>query len=392
MTTLNLSKLEPRIAVACCGLGHIRRGIEVWAADLASALHSRGIDVTLFKGGGVAERAYEIVVPCIRRNSRLARWATGWPIRGIWRTPFGSSYGLESYTFARNLMPYLRNSYDMVHLQDPLVADYLRLAREKDQIKPEIILANGTEETPEFMGKFKYYQELDDYAEPALPATGGKKFVLPNFVDVNRFKPGERAVARQAFEFPSDAYIILSVGAVQKQLKRTDYLIREYTRFSDTYGARALLVIAGAATSDTKNLAAMAGKAAGEKIRIVTDVPHELMPKLYQAADVFAFCVVHGIYGIALAEAAATGLPCIVHDWKRVKWVAGPAATVIDMTKDGALADAFGELTSADIREAIAGPTRCWAEEKLSKDRIVDRYIEMYREVARSAGNLLKRR
>ena len=57
-----------KIAVACSGLGHVARGIESWAADLAQALNDRGEDVTLFKGGGKAESSFERVIPCWQRG------------------------------------------------------------------------------------------------------------------------------------------------------------------------------------------------------------------------------------------------------------------------------------------------------------------------------------
>jgi glycosyltransferase involved in cell wall biosynthesis len=46
---------RPRAAVACSGLGHVQRGIESWASDLARGLQQAGIDVTLFGGARPAE-------------------------------------------------------------------------------------------------------------------------------------------------------------------------------------------------------------------------------------------------------------------------------------------------------------------------------------------------
>ena len=42
---------KPRIALLCSGLGHIRRGHEVFARDLFDLLKGE-LDITLFKGGG----------------------------------------------------------------------------------------------------------------------------------------------------------------------------------------------------------------------------------------------------------------------------------------------------------------------------------------------------
>src|SRR5688500_18599560 len=90
-----------RIAIASSGLGHVARGIEGWAQDVASALADRGESVTLFKGAGTAEQPYERVVPCVRRDHPIAVAPdSGIPQRLAWRLGVGTSYGLEQSTFA----------------------------------------------------------------------------------------------------------------------------------------------------------------------------------------------------------------------------------------------------------------------------------------------------
>src|SRR5262245_27119254 len=123
------------VAVACCGLGHIYRGIEVWARETAYDLHSRGLDVTLFKGGGKSEAPFEVVVPCIQRARWTARWLTTRKIPGLWRWGLDTPYSLESCTFTRRLIPLLRDQYDIVHLQDPSVARLLLQAKRRNQIR-----------------------------------------------------------------------------------------------------------------------------------------------------------------------------------------------------------------------------------------------------------------
>jgi hypothetical protein len=86
-TRIPSKQTQPRVAILSSGLGHVSRGIETWAATLAAELHQRGLDITLFKGGGRAELPYERVVRCSQRDSWLTRtvvryrpiccWATG---------------------------------------------------------------------------------------------------------------------------------------------------------------------------------------------------------------------------------------------------------------------------------------------------------------------------
>src|SRR5579864_6814473 len=97
-----------KIVVASSGLGHVARGIEAWACDLASALAARGQAVTLCKGGGKAEQPFERVIPCWQREAtktkRLLRWM---PRRLAWRFGLARAYGIEQLTFARRLIALL---------------------------------------------------------------------------------------------------------------------------------------------------------------------------------------------------------------------------------------------------------------------------------------------
>jgi glycosyltransferase involved in cell wall biosynthesis len=368
-----------KIAIACCGLGHIKRGIEVWAADLARLLYAKGVNVTLFKGAGRVEAPYEVVVPCITRRSRMGRWLTGVNFKGKWRTPLATPYALESYTFALNLRRQLAH-YDIIHFQDPLVGLHVQRYKERNGIKTVTIFADGTEEKAERKHGYDVVQELDEEGVKEMVESGypGKLFAIPNFVDTERFRPGDRINLRKQYDIPADRFVVLSVGAIEKGFKRIDYLINEFAAHPPEKG---LLVIVGAKTDQTDELRSLGRRLLGDRCRIITDLPHEAMPDVYRMADVFVFCVTHGIYGIVTAEAAATGLPCILHNWKRVSWVGGPEAEIIDMTKVNELGRALARLADPVTRLARGKRTRDWAVQTISANVVIDQYIGMYAEV-----------
>src|SRR4051812_36873994 len=102
----------PKIAIACSGLGHISRGVETWAADLAQALHRRGANVTLFQGGGVASAPWQRVIPCLQRFTPEAEClAKKYARVGGWRFGMGNRYAVEQTTFGWNLWPYIRREF-----------------------------------------------------------------------------------------------------------------------------------------------------------------------------------------------------------------------------------------------------------------------------------------
>src|ERR1700729_1995781 len=112
------------LCIACSGLGHVARGIESWAADLGRALAERGEAVTLCKGGGQAETAFERVIPCWQREAaQTQRLLRCLPRRGTWRFGLSSGYGIEQTTFALRMLEHLRRyRIDILHVQDPQVA------------------------------------------------------------------------------------------------------------------------------------------------------------------------------------------------------------------------------------------------------------------------------
>src|SRR5215212_6371418 len=135
-----------KIVIASSGLGHVARGVEAWAADLAHALAARAQDVTLCKGAGEARHPYERVLPCWRRDGEPARrLLRRLPRRLTWRLRLNSGYGLEQTTFALRLLPHLRRErVDLLHVQDPQVARIALRAHRLGLIPTRTILAHGT--------------------------------------------------------------------------------------------------------------------------------------------------------------------------------------------------------------------------------------------------------
>jgi glycosyltransferase involved in cell wall biosynthesis len=300
-----------KIAIASSGLGHVVRGIETWARDTAAALAERGVDVTLFAAGPVecgsvgvsgcgsgeeegqrsegriqksessgqrlkvSDQRSEIeirknesedlnpeprtlnpepgiplfvIVKCWKRNEpatlRWARWMPGF----TWRWGLKDGYGWEQTTFWRHLWPILRRErFDILHVQDPLLALWCRQFRRLGLVKTRVILAHGTEEPPEFLRPFEYIQHLAPWHlhqsrtvdEDGRGQLGNRWTAIPNFVDPARFHPGPRdAEMASSLGVPPDAFVVGCVAAVKKEHKRIDYLIREFAAWVGRRGQR----------------------------------------------------------------------------------------------------------------------------------------------------------
>jgi hypothetical protein len=116
-----------------------------------------------------------IALPCLRRGDRLARFLArampGW----TWRWGLKSAYGWEQFSFWIRLGRHLKEGgYDILHVQDPMLAYWCKRDREKGRLKTQEILAHGTEEPIEFLAQFPCVQHLAPWhLEQALGQRGG---------------------------------------------------------------------------------------------------------------------------------------------------------------------------------------------------------------------------
>jgi 1,2-diacylglycerol 3-alpha-glucosyltransferase len=370
------------IAIASSGLGHVYRGIEAWADDLAAALHQRGVAVTLYKGGGEAVRSYEKVVGCLQReSSKNLRLLRRLPTRLSWRLGLGSPYAIEQTTFAWNLIRQLqRHPADILHVQDPLVAIWAQRAHRLRLIKTKTILAHGTEEPVSFLKKIDYVQHLAPWHAEQVRAQGVWKpgwTTIPNFIDTTKYFPGTSPRLRKQLCIPEDAFVVLTVAAIKRWHKRIDYLLHE---FAQVQLPNAYLVVAGGREDDTDDLIAEGQQLLGDRVRFLVRFPREQMPELYRAANLFVLASLFEMMPIALIEAAASGLYCVVHRFPVMEWMANSGGLAIDMTATGELTRVLCDLANDSVclfQQEYASQAHSRVE--FSREAVVDRIFGYYR-------------
>jgi 1,2-diacylglycerol 3-alpha-glucosyltransferase len=380
-----------RIAIASSGLGHVARGIEAWADDLAAALAARGQAVTLFKGGGQARRPYERVLRCWQREAApTTRLMRVLPRRLSWRLGLGSHYGVEQTTFGWALVRQLRRlRADILHVQDPVVALIVQRARRLGLIGTRAILAHGTEEPLAFQRKIKFLQHLAPWHLSQAESAGIRRpqwVAIPNGIDTERFRPGADARVRESLALPANARVVLSVAAIKRHHKRIDYLISEFARLRhDRPDVPAYLVIAGGWEEDTDALVAAGQRLLDDRVRFLVRYPRSEMPKLYQAADLFVLTSLKEMMPIAILEAAASGRPCLTHRHPVLEWMVGPGGETLDMAAPGALAAALGRwLTEPAVCVAAGEAARDHCVRQFSVDVVVQQILDYYQQIMAS--------
>ena len=389
-----------RIAIASSGLGHVARGIETWALDTADALHRKGVDVTLFAAGKVESEAPIISLPCIRRRTPLSNLIIRLMPSFTWRWGLKAGYGLEQLTFWRHLRRKLNEGqFDILHIQDPMVADLCRKDRAAGRVNSKEILAHGTEEPLEFLSHFDYLQHLAPWhlqeslkqlADLGSPTSAPRPFwtALPNFVDTEIYCPvsdnSERKLIRRNLRIPEDAFVLGTAAAIKKHHKRIDYLIREFAQFcSASANASApapYLVIAGSHQTDTEELQALASELCPDRIKFLVNHPHERMPDVLRCYDAFVLTSLFEMMPIALLEAIATGLPVITNNHPVLEWMGGPGGLRPNMSKEGALARTLEELTPDSVSQH-GQAARDHALQNFSVSAVMDQYLAYYRSV-----------
>jgi glycosyltransferase involved in cell wall biosynthesis len=278
-------------------------------------------------------------------------------------------------------------------VQDGWLAWWCRQYRRAGLVRTQELLANGTEEELPFLRRFRYVQQLAPWhleqaraaLVPAAEPITADWTMMPNFVDVDRFRPdpAARAALRQELGLPADAVVICGAAALQRQHKRVDYVIEEFARLlaEPPGGPAPYLLLAGADTADTPALEAQATALAPGRVRVLRNVARERMPALYAAADLGVLASLFEMLGIVLLEAMACGVPVIAHAHPVLQWVVGPGGATANLEPPGALAEQLRLAATPEWCRRHAPLARAHVVARFAPDVVVPQYEAWYEQV-----------
>ncbi len=367
-----------KIAIACSGLGHIKRGFESFAEDLFRNLELEDeIEATLFKGGGV-RAPKQIPLWNIPRSSLI------WRVTEQQIDPYIG----EQMTFALPLARCLkRSNFDLVHISDCQLGSILLRLFPGDSREFKIVFTNGGALTPPHYHRFDYVQQVNPVEMERALEQGlneSRMILLPHGVSMEDYGQLKQGVARRRLEIPQEVPLVLSVGA-HEAAKHLDFLIQEMA----VADARAHLLIAGEETSSqTKRLRALASRLLGSRVSFGT-FPHEFMPTVYAAADLCVIASRREGFGLTLIEAMASGIPVIHHDEPAMNWIAADGGVPVDMNRQHRLSKTLNALLeNSSTRLKLAQRARQRAEESFSWETLLPQYLKMYERALSLPPNL----
>ncbi len=364
-----------RVFIPCSGLGRVARGFESFTREVSDALRDdRRLDVRVFAGAATPERD-DTVLPSLARSSRAAE-AIGMLIR---RSP----YFVEQGSFFASLLPHLVSGQpDLIYFADLNIGNACWHWRRLSGQKYRLLFYNGGATTRPFTRADMVQQLVSVYRDDAL-ARGEppeRNVVLPHGVDIpaTLFSP-PRAPLRESLGLPLDRPIVLAVGLLDLQTKNLPYVIREIAALP---APRPLLVLLGAATSESPAVLTLATELLGADGFQWHSVPHLEMPRWYAAADAFVMASLREGFGLAYVEALAHGLPVIAHDYVVARDLLGADGFYGDFRRPGELSRIVTEVLERGSDEFTRRARHRHAFDRFSWERLKGPYAELLLQAA----------
>ncbi|MCI4349088.1 MAG: glycosyltransferase family 4 protein [Thermoplasmata archaeon] len=216
------------------------------------------------------------------------------------------------------------------------------------------------------------------YGETSAPLRGLPLEIIPSTVDLERFRPdisGDRIRERLAI---TGRRVLVFTGRLVPH-KGVDLLLRALPGLPRDV----VLVVVGRGPQ-LESLVALARRLDLEgRVRFCPEVSDEELPEFLRAADLFVFPSLNRLegFGLAVAEAMASGLPVLTADMPGVREVIDPGVEGLliephlasDLT-----AKILSLLDDAPRRHAMGLAARRRAEERYAAPKVVDALVRLY--------------
>ena len=318
-----------RILFALPGLHSFDRGAEIAFISVASELARSGHEVTLIGSGqDRADTPYRYLRTPLLKRERFERF----PKLPVLR----SETAWEEATFLPGFLKVYRpQDYDVTLTCSYPFLNWALRARKHRGHRPAHVFVTQNGDWPARSD----HREFRLFGCDGLVCTNPDYFaanreryhaaLIPNGVDLNRFKPGDPTPA--AFGLPADTPIVLMVSA----LIESKMVAAGIEAVSPLPGVH--LAVAGDGPL-REQLRAEAKRLLPGRFHNFT-VSADCMPDLYRSASAFLHLSRDESFGNVFVEAMACGVPTVAWDLQRTRWITGDTALLVPDGDKRALID-----------------------------------------------------
>lgn len=362
--------MRKKIVFASSGLGHTKRGLEIFTQALFRKLQSENFETYLIKGGG-QKRANEFTVSHFARHQRL----TNILAKLIKRHPFY----IQNISFSIAIIPLLlRIKPDVIYTGEPIVYRCLARLRSWTNQNYRIIFFTGGQTIPQPFGEKDVLHHVTPLLKEKAATLGIAKqdqFLIPHFYLHDR--PSTQAENKKSLRLklglPPTAKILLSVGAIDQSVKRMKYVISEVSQLSP---AEYFLLMLGEKEAETAEVIDYANLKLPTKNFRIDNVPSEQIMEFYKASDIFILASLKEGFGLVYLEALAAGLPIITHPHEAANFVVADHATYGDLSQPGALKEII--LSLPDDNAEAAETRKKFLQNNFSWEVLQKQYLKMF--------------
>ena len=375
-----------KICLPCPGLEHIQRGFETYTRELFGALQGH-CEVHLVKASGRRNTRVH-VVPTLRRTSRLFDIL---PCR--MRTDYRRLQS-ECALFALGMIPLLRREqFDVIHFSEVPLGRALLWLRQRFSFRYRLLFSNGAPYQP-------WDYEAFDAVHQVSPAhdAAGREFGLPSDRSLlvpygtasERLNPPinwDRLAARRILGLPEQAFVVLSLAALNRHHKRIDWLIEEVAKLQ---GNPAFLVLAGNREAETASLEELATGLLPQGNFRFLQIPYDQVPSLLHTADVLVQCSLEEGFGRVYTEAMGAGVPLLAHPHLTAKWIIDNPDCFVDMTCAGDLSRKLDNLSQNPTARQRIINQNLDTFQRFKWETLVPEYVRMYERVCELAPQSMR--
>jgi 1,2-diacylglycerol 3-alpha-glucosyltransferase len=221
------------------------------------------------------------------------------------------------------------------------------------------------------------------YVKDELISFGVKKpiTVIPNGVNINKFKPVKNNELREKLGLSEDDQLVLCVARLAKE-KSLDFLIKTFAKYVKD-NPNAYFVIAGDGPERANLQKLIDSLGISNKVILLGMIPYNEIPKIYNGADIFIFASQTETEGMIVPEAMASGLPVLaVRDRVFEQFIeSGSDGFLVEKNEEVFNAHLDKLLRDDNLRLQMGKNARAKAEQ-FSLDEVAKKFENLYKQIA----------